>query len=155
VATEIERKFLVKNDLWKDSVVDESTLKQGYLANLPNVSVRVRIANGRAMLTIKGASSGIQRAEFEYEIPLGDADAMLEQIAERPFIDKTRYRVESGNHTWELDVFAGENRGLVLAEVELDEADEAFEVPVWAGDEVSEDPRYYNASLVKHPYTQW
>ncbi|MEJ1298045.1 MAG: CYTH domain-containing protein [Candidatus Sedimenticola sp. (ex Thyasira tokunagai)] len=155
MATEIERKFLVTNDDWKASVVSDSVLKQGYLANQPNASVRVRISNGKAHLNIKSVTIGIKRAEFEYEVPLDDAEEMLAQVAEQPFIDKVRYKVKCGEHIWELDVFEGENRGLVVAEIELDSEDELFELPSWAGEEVSGDARYYNACLVKNPYSNW
>ena len=155
MATEIERKFLVKNDLWQDAVVSESRMKQGYLTSQGNASVRVRIANDKAFLNIKSATLGIRRLEFEYEIPLADADEMLSTVAEQPFIDKTRYHVKHGRHIWELDVFEGENLGLIVAELELESEDESFEVPPWSGEEVSGDPRYYNVSLVKEPYSRW
>lgn len=155
MALEIERKFIVVNDKWKDNIVSESVLKQGYLAHQKNATVRVRIAGDSAYLNIKSATTGITRAEFEYRIPLADAEQMLEQIAEQPFIDKTRYQVRCGNHTWDLDLFAGENRGLIMAEVELGSEDEPFELPPWVGEEVSGDPRYYNSNLVKHPFTKW
>lgn len=155
MALEIERKYLVINDKWKDNILSESVLKQGYIANQPNATVRVRIADGAAYLNIKSATKGISRAEFEYQIPLADAEQILEQVAEQPFIDKTRYKVQWGEHVWDLDLFAGDNQGLVMAEVELDSEDETFELPPWAGQEVSGDPRYYNASLVKHPYSEW
>jgi adenylate cyclase len=155
MATEIERKFLVTGDSWKQAIKSESVLKQGYIANQPNATVRVRISKGKAHLNIKSATKGIRRAEFEYEIPVADAGELLEQVAEGPIIDKIRYKVECGKHTWDLDVFHGENSGLVMAEVELQDEDEAFEKPDWAGEEVSGDPRYYNASLVKKPFSQW
>ncbi|MCB1859745.1 MAG: CYTH domain-containing protein [Gammaproteobacteria bacterium] len=155
MATEIERKFLVKNELWRSQVVSETRIKQGYLSNNANASVRIRVGNGRAHLNIKSATIGIRRLEFEYEIPVEDAEMMLEGIAEKPFIDKTRYLVRWGDHTWELDVFGGDNQGLVVAELELVAEDESFLVPEWAGDEVSDDVRYYNVNLIKHPYTQW
>ena len=155
MATEIERKFLVENDSWRDHVVSESRMKQGYLANLKNVTVRVRIDDGRALLNIKGATTGIRRSEFEYSIPLQEGEEILAGIAQQPFIDKTRYKVRCGGHIWDLDVFEGENRGLVMAEVELASENEVFEMPAWAGEEVSGDPKYYNASLVRHPYRDW
>ncbi|MES9856745.1 MAG: CYTH domain-containing protein [Sedimenticola sp.] len=155
MAIEIERKFLVKSDDWKASVVSESVLKQGYLANQPNASVRVRTGNGKAYLNIKSVTIGIKRAEFEYEIPLDDAEDMLAQVAEQPFIDKTRYKVKCGEHIWDLDVFEGANSGLIVAEVELNSEDETFELPSWAGDEVSGEIRYYNVNLVQHPYSNW
>ncbi|WP_241087384.1 CYTH domain-containing protein [Candidatus Vondammii sp. HM_W22] len=152
---EIERKFLVKNDQWRKSVVSDAVMKQGYVANQTNASVRVRIANGKAHLNIKSSTIGIKRAEFEYEIPLEEAEEILAQIAEQPFIDKTRYKVKCGEHIWELDIFEGANRGLIVAEIELNSEDEAFELPEWVGDEVSGDPKYYNVSLVNHPFNQW
>ncbi len=155
MATEIERKFLVQNDLWRDQVIEESRLQQGYLANQNNASIRVRTANGRAWLNIKSATMGIRRLEFEYEIPLEDAEQILQEIAQQPFIDKIRYKVKCGDHVWDLDVFEGANNGLVVAEVELGTEDEAFEMPQWAGAEVSGDPRYYNVNLVQHPYRDW
>jgi len=155
MATEIERKFLVKNQAWRDSVIAESSIKQGYLANQANATVRVRIARETAFLTIKGATKGISRSEFEYEIPVSDAEEMLNALAEQPLIEKTRYKVQCGGHIWDLDVFAGANSGLVLAEVELGSEDESFVLPKWAGEEVSDDPRYYNANLIKHPYAVW
>ncbi len=155
MALEIERKFLVKNELWRDDVVSNTRLQQGYLANQKNASVRIRTGNGKAFLNIKSVTVGIRRLEFEYEIPLDDATEMLQQIAEQPFIDKTRYIVRCGKREWELDVFEGENRGLVVAELELESEDELFELPDWAGDEVSDDTRYYNVNLIKHPFSQW
>ena len=155
MATEIERKFLVKNDLWRDQVISESRMKQGYLASQGNASIRVRVDGGRALLNIKSVTLGIRRYEFEYEIPLEDGEEILAVIAQQPFIDKTRYKVKCGGHVWDLDVFEGENRGLMVAEVELESEEETFEMPAWAGEEVSEDPRYYNVSLVKTPYTRW
>ena len=155
MAVEIERKFLVKNDKWRNNILSESVIKQGYIANQENATVRIRVARDSAWLNIKGATSGIRRAEFEYPIPLEDAEAILQGVAQRPYISKTRYKVKCGNHIWDLDLFEGENRGLVMAEVELKNETEPFEMPEWAGEEVSGDPRYYNASLVKTPYTAW
>jgi adenylate cyclase len=152
---EIERKFLVINDLWRESVISHSRLQQGYLANQPNASVRVRVADDCAYLNVKSTTIGISRLEFEYEIPLQDAREMLAQIAEKPFIDKIRYRVRCGEHIWDLDLFEGENQGLVVAEVELESEDQTFEMPLWAGEEVSADTRYYNVNLIKHPYSRW
>jgi len=155
MATEIERKFLVVDDSWKEAVVAQSVLKQGYVANQPHATVRVRIDGETAFLTIKSITTCISRAEFEYQIPVTDAEEMLQLIAEKPFIDKTRYKVRCGEHIWDLDVFDGENLGLVVAEVELSREDEVFQRPSWAGNEVSGDVRYYNSCLVKAPYNQW
>lgn len=155
MALEIERKYLVVNDKWRDNILSQSELKQGYISNDTNATVRVRIAGDKAYLNLKSATKGISRSEFEYPIPLEDAEQMLEQLAQQPFIHKTRYKVRCGEHVWDLDLFAGENRGLVMAEVELSREDEPFELPAWAGEEVSGDPRYYNACLAKHPYSRW
>jgi adenylate cyclase len=152
---EIERKYLVKNDLWKSQVLSKRTLKQGYLANSSNATIRVRVAGDQAFLTVKSATVGVRRNEFEYPIPVAEAEAMLEGAVIRPVIDKVRYRVKVGEHVWDLDVFAGDNAGLVLAEVELGSEDEAFELPAWVGAEVSGDPRYYNVNLMRHPYGSW
>ena len=155
MATEIERKFLVKNELWRQQVVSETTIKQGYLCRQENATVRVRVAGDSAWINIKSATQGISRLEYEYPIPVADAEGLLERVAEQPFIDKTRYQVKQGGHLWDLDVFRGRNQGLVVAELELAAEDESFEVPPWAGEEVSDDPRYYNANLVKQPYCDW
>jgi adenylate cyclase len=155
MAIEIERKYLVKNDKWKPFVESEAIMMQGYLASLTNVSIRVRVAKGKAHLNIKSATLGISRSEYEYEIPLLDGEEMLANLTTGSVIDKVRYRVRCGDHTWELDVFHGDNAGLIVAELELNSEDEAFEMPEWAGEEVSGDPKYYNASLVKHPYRDW
>lgn len=152
---EIERKFLVINEQWKSHVESESQLKQGYLATQSNATIRVRIAENQAMLNIKGATTGIRRSEYEYEIPLQDAQEMLDNLTEESIIDKVRYQVRCGDHIWDLDVFHGENKGLIIAEVELSTEDESFVVPEWAGLEVSGDSKYYNASLVRNPYRYW
>jgi adenylate cyclase len=155
MATEIERKFLVNGDSWRDAVESQENVMQGYLANGENATVRVRVKGAAAFLTIKGMMRGISRAEYEYSIPVADAEAMLKDLAVSPPIEKTRYRVRFGAHLWELDVFAGENAGLIMAELELASEDESFELPDWAGDEVSDDLRYYNVNLSRHPYQRW
>ncbi len=155
MGVEIERKFLVKNELWRKHVIAESKLVQGYLARGENATVRVRTAGNSANVNIKGATAGIRRTEFEYEIPLADAEEMLQQLALQPYIEKTRFRVRCGDHIWDLDLFAGENSGLVLAEIELESEQELFEMPPWAGDEVSDDSRYYNANLAQQPFSRW
>lgn len=152
---EIERKFLVKSDSWRSDVESQSYLMQGYLSDTENATVRVRIQGTDALLTIKGPTSGISRAEYEYPIPVEDARAMLREIAAYPPIEKTRYKVRSADHLWDLDVFEGENAGLVLAEVELGSEEEELALPAWAGEEVSDDPRYYNVNLARHPYRNW
>ena len=155
MAIEIERKFLVKNEGWRGSIISSSVLKQGYLANQNNASVRVRIAHGKAHLNIKSKTLGIRRSEYEYQIPVEDAEEMLQHLAEQPVISKTRYLVQYAEHVWELDVFDGENSGLVVAEIELKSEQETFALPDWAGEEVSGDPKYYNINLVKHPFSKW
>jgi adenylate cyclase len=155
VAQEIERKFLLRDDSWREFSDAGCRYIQGYLANNDRCSVRIRIAGTQAFLGLKSATLGISRAEFDYAIPLADAEALLTTLCEQPLIDKTRYLVRDGLHVWEIDVFHGDNEGLVVAELELDSEDESFERPAWLGAEVSDDPRYYNVCLVKHPYKHW
>ncbi len=155
MAVEIERKFLIKNELWRDAVECSTHYCQGYLVGAKKSSVRVRVAGDRAWLNIKGATLGVVRAEYEYEIPVDEANEMLESLCEKPLIEKVRYIVPHAGHVWEVDVFGGENEGLVVAEIELAEEHEAFELPEWAGNEVSGDPRYYNVCLIDHPYSRW
>ena len=160
MATEIERKFLLASDDWRAPADDGVRMRQGYLSGPSSdknqqSSVRVRIAGEQASLNIKSATLGISRQEYEYSIPLADANEMLDTLADGPLIEKTRYHVQHGAHTWEIDVFAGDNQGLVVAEIELAEEGEVFEKPTWLGEEVSADPRYYNVCLVKHPYKDW
>lgn len=146
---EIERKFLVTDPSIVDGLAGV-VLRQGYLSRDPERSVRIRRQGDRAVITIKGAISGASRSEWEYEIPPADADAML-AICEGPLLDKTRYRIDVAGRTWEVDVFAGPNDGLVMAEVELEAEDAVVELPPWAGLEVTGDMRYYNANLSRHP----
>jgi adenylate cyclase len=152
--TEIERKFLVKNDDWR-SLGTGTFYCQGYLLNSPSKTVRVRIAGEQAYVTIKGATTGITRAEYEYAIPVDQAQDLLQTLCEPPLIEKTRYRVEWGGLIWEIDEFNGENQGLIVAEVELADEHQAIALPEWIGEEVSHDPRYYNANLSKSPYSDW
>jgi len=155
VGVEVERKFLVSGQSWRAGVTSSTRIVQGYLAQTPTTTVRVRVRGERAYLTIKGASVGITRSEFEYEIPVDDALAMLEELALEPAIDKVRHLVPVGQHIWEVDVFSGANAPLVMAEIELTAADESFVRPPWAGDEVSDDPRYFNVNLAREPYSTW
>jgi adenylate cyclase len=155
MALEIERKYLVINDKWRDSVIKESVMKQGYLANAANASVRVRVSGSEARLTVKGRSKGISRSEYEYAIPLQDAEEILRNHISGAVIEKVRYKVKCGDHVWDLDVFAGANHGLIMAEVELSSEDEGFQMPEWVGEEVSSESRYYNANLASHPYCDW
>jgi len=154
MAQEIERKFLVAGASWKNGTTGTS-IRQGYLSSTKECTLRVRIAGSRAFLTIKGLNRGITRTEFEYPIPVADAEAMLEVLCERPLIEKTRWVVVFEGFTWEVDEFHGENAGLVVAEVELPTAETKPALPTWVREEVSSDPRYFNANLVKKPYTAW
>jgi len=151
---ETERKFLVKSSVWKQGAVG-TPYRQGYLCRQEARTVRVRITGERAYLTLKGQAQGMTRLEYEYPIPLADAHAMLDQLCLKPLIEKTRYRVEFGGRVWEVDEFAGENQGLVVAEVELESPDQPLELPDWVGEEVTHDPRYLNANLVAHPFSRW
>ena len=151
---EIERKFLVADEGWRTGS-EGVRYAQGYLAVGPPVAVRVRVGGGKAALNVKKATLDIVRDEFEYPIPLEDAEAMLAHLCEGRIIEKTRYKVPFAGQVWEIDVFEGANVGLVLAEVELRDRDEEIERPPWVGDEVSGDARYLNTGLSRHPYTQW
>jgi adenylate cyclase len=155
MGTEIERKFLLKSDAWRNEVTESTRLVQGYLLRGDKSAVRVRIKDDVAELNIKHTQDGISRLEYEYEIPVADAREILDEVAQKPLIDKTRHHVVHDGHLWEIDEFYGENAGLVVAEIELARADEPFEKPAWLGKEVSLDQRYYNSNLSKLPYTQW
>lgn len=152
---EIERKYLVKNEKWKEQADPGKPYIQGYLVGSKQASVRVRIEGDEAFLNIKSATLGVRRQEYEYPLPVSEATEILNTLCEQPLIEKTRYHVSNGADIWEVDVFAGQNAGLVVAEIELDSEDAAIELPEWVGTEVSDDPRYYNVSLVKHPYSAW
>jgi adenylate cyclase len=154
MAVEIERKFRTKG---VDFLADQEgeRLTQGYLSHDPRATVRLRVQGDSAWLTIKGKTHGASRSEFEYPIPPADAQAMLKEMCPEGVIDKTRYRIPVGDHVWEVDQFHGDNRGLVVAEVELDSEDQPFERPPWLGEEVTDDPRYYNSALSRTPYGQW
>ena len=155
MAHEIERKFLVTGDGWNTQVSKHVDYRQGYLASDKSCSIRIRVSDTRAHLNIKSATLGVERLEYEYEIPLGDAHEMLDRLSCGPLVEKTRYYVPQGGHTWEIDVFKGDNAGLIVAEIELARADEPFERPAWLGEEVSEDPRYYNVCLARNPFKNW
>jgi adenylate cyclase len=156
VSVEIERKFLVRDPSVVEGIVGTPII-QGYLSLDPERTIRVRLAGTRALLTIKGVSSasGTTRAEYDYDIPVAEAEELLESMALTPLIRKTRYRRPVGRLVWEVDVFEGENEGLIIAEVELPSEGAALILPDWIGEEVTGDPRYYNASLVSHPYRDW
>jgi CYTH domain-containing protein len=151
---EIERKFLVNGDAWR-SLGQGTRYRQGYLSTVKERTVRVRTIADKGYLTIKGESQGIARAEFEYEIPIDDANALLDSLCERPLIEKDRYKIPYRGHTWEVDEFFGDNEGLIMAEVELDSEDQSVQTPEWIGREVSDDPRYFNANLIANPYRNW
>lgn len=153
MGSEIERKFLVREDAFEGPA--GTSFRQGYLPTSNLTVTRVRVAGDKAWLTIKGGTKGIERLEFEYEIPTADAEQMLDELCEKPLVEKTRYMREHAGHTWEIDRFQGDNAGLLIAEVELQSADEKPELPDWILREVSDEPRYFNSSLVKHPYSQW
>jgi len=132
-----------------------ASYRQGYLNSAKERTVRVRTAEDKAFLTIKGLTLGATRAEYEYEIPFDEGKAMLDALAEKPLIEKKRYKIPAGDLTWEIDEFLGDNAGLIVAEVELKSEDQAFDRPAWLGDEVTGDTRYYNANLIKKPFTRW
>lgn len=152
---EIERKFLVRSDDWRRAADAGTRYRQGYLSTDAARIVRVRVAGERAWVTIKGSARGIARDEYEYPVPVADADAMLDRLCLHPLIEKVRYHVPFAGHVWEVDVFERDNAGLVVAEVELPAEDTPVELPPWAGAEVSDDPRYSNAALVERPYSTW
>ena len=167
---EIERKFLLKNDDWKSLVSKSTVFKQGYLVSGNNSddqnldgqnleqgksSVRIRVEGDSANINIKSMTLSITRQEYEYPIPLGDALKMLDELCEQPLVEKTRHIVKYDNHKWEIDVFSGANKGLVVAEIELNDEAEKFSIPSWIGREVSDQVKYYNVNLIHNPYSNW
>ncbi|MCL2026893.1 MAG: CYTH domain-containing protein [Bacteroidales bacterium] len=156
MAQEIERKFLVKNENFKTETFKQTRITQGYLSSVPERTVRIRVKGEKGFITIKGIGndSGASRFEWEKEIPASEVMDLM-KIAEPGVIDKTRYQVKKGNHTYEVDEFYGENQGLTVAEIELQSEDESFEKPEWLGEEVTGDVKYYNSMLMKNPYTKW
>jgi adenylate cyclase len=155
MAQEIERKFLVSGE-FKSLAVKETRITQGYLSSVPQRTVRVRIKGEKGFITIKGigSASGASRYEWEKEIPVSEIEELL-KICEPGVIDKTRFLVKAGPHTYEVDEFYGENEGLVVAEIELSSEEEAFEKPEWLGEEVTGDVKYYNSMLMKNPFKKW
>lgn len=151
---EVERKFLVIGTAWKREAKG-ALYRQGYLSTAKERTVRVRTTPEKAFLTIKGLTVGVSRSEFEYEIPLSDADVMLDELCERPIIEKNRHKLAFDGLTWEIDEFLGENEGLILAELELTSEGQSFARPSWLGPEVSSDPRYFNSNLINNPYKHW
>jgi adenylate cyclase len=151
---EIERKFLVKDVKWK-AAAKGTLYRQGYLSSVKERVVRVRTIENKGFLTIKGITKGVSRSEFEYEISVEDADTMLDEICEKPIIEKKRYKIRAGALIFEVDEFFGENEGLVVAEVELGDEKQKIDLPDWIGTEVSGDPRYFNSNLILHPFKKW
>lgn len=152
---EIERKYRVTGEGWRAAISDSNRMRQGYLNEPGRCSIRVRVADDYAELNIKAAVIGAARAEYEYRIPVEEAEAMLDDFCAHPPIEKIRHRVMHAGHMWEVDEFGGANAGLVIAELELDAADEVFETPPWLGVEVTQEHRFYNHALANRPYTQW
>ncbi len=152
---EIERKFLLKNEQWR-GLAEGTLYRQGYISTDENRAVRVRVIGDKGFLTIKGRQEKLLvRLEYEYEIPLDDANELLDKLCDRPIIEKYRYKIPFEGMIWELDEFLGKNAGLFVAEVELSHESQTVELPDWVGDEVTEDPRYLNANLIRNPYSTW
>jgi adenylate cyclase len=154
MGVEIERKFLLVGDAWR-KLGEPVLLRQGYLSSNPERVVRVRIEDNSGTMTIKGRSVGATRGEWEYPIPLADANELLDRLCEQPIIEKYRRRIPFAGNIWEVDEFLGANQGLMFAEVELDSEEQQFAKPDWIGAEVTDDPRYYNSNLIKHPFSTW
>ncbi|MGB0868882.1 MAG: CYTH domain-containing protein [Flavobacteriales bacterium] len=155
MAIEIERKFLINKHLWEKAKKPKGEkIMQAYLSSSPESTVRVRSKGNKGYLTVKGKSTGISRVEYEYEIPISDVKKMINTL-NLSCIEKIRYEIKIGNHIWEIDEFHGENSGLIVAEIELSNESELFEKPIWILDEVSDDIKYYNSQLLKHPFKQW
>ena len=151
---EIERKFLLTGNAWR-SLAKGTKYRQGYLNSTKERIVRVRTIDDRGYLTIKGITTGATRVEYEYDIPENDATAMLDDLCEKPIIEKNRYKIDYAGFIWEVDEFFGENQGLIVAEVELESEDQSFEKPECIGDEVTGDPKYFNSNLIINPFTKW
>lgn len=154
MSVEIERKFLVRGLGWK-ALGQSVAIRQGYLSTNPDRVVRIRIEDEAATLTIKGRTNGITRGEWEYEIPLAEADQLLNDLCEQPLIEKTRTRIVYEGMVWEVDEFFGDNLGLIVAEIELESEEQSFPKPDWIAEEVTDDARYYNANLLRHPFSAW
>ena len=157
MGTEIERKFLLKNDSWRTGVAKRTLYRQSYVhfRDLEHGILRIRTAGGKGFLTVKGPVNGCSRSEYEYEIPVGDADSLIGFLCTGPVIEKYRNIVLNGKDRWEIDEFLGDNQGLVLAELELPAEDAPFDRPAWLGEEVTGQKEYYNSHLAQHPYKQW
>ncbi len=151
---EIERKFLI--DIGKLGVLENGqSIKQGYVPTNNKTAVRVRVKGSEAFITLKGEIKGTTRSEFEYPIPVEDALAIMNELCSGPTIDKTRYVVKSAGHAWEIDIFHGDNEGLIVAEVELEDENEIVEIPDWVTKEITGDMKYYNSNLLDHPFSKW
>jgi len=155
MALEIEHKFLLANNDWRKQVSYSVQYKQGYLSAVATSSIRVRISDDHAWLNIKSATIGTQRHEYEYEIPLSDAQEIITNLCRKPIVEKTRHIVIDDGNTWEIDEFEGDNKDLIVAEIELSEVGAVFSTPAWLGEEVTSDLRYYNNNLASHPYSVW
>ena len=155
MAIEIEHKFLMSGNDWREHVTRSVKYRQGYLSSQETSSIRVRISDECAWLNIKSATVGTHRHEYEYEIPLLDANEIINMLCRKPIIEKTRHFVTNDGNTWEIDEFDGDNQGLIIAEIELSEIGKTFSKPQWIGEEVTHDLRYYNNNLAIHPYSEW
>jgi len=154
MGVEIEKKFLLTGSDWKQ-LAEGTAYRQGYLSSVKERTVRVRTIKDKGFLTVKGVSIGATRLEYEYEIPFEDANALLDELCEKPLIEKNRYKIDFDGFVWEIDEFFGENKGLIVAEIELEEEDQRFEKPAWVGEDVTGDPRYFNSNLIKKPFSSW
>ena len=152
---EIERKFIPANNDWRTTKMQTTLYRQGYLNTDKDRTVRIRVAGDKAYLTIKGLVQDAQRLEFEYEIPVTEANIMIDRLCEKPLIEKYRHKIKHAELIWDIDEFLGENSGLIVAEIELEYRDQKIDLPDWIGMEVTGDPAYYNANLIKNPYKNW
>jgi adenylate cyclase len=155
MAIEIEHKFLLTNNDWREHITHSVKYRQGYLSSQATSSIRIRISEDHAWLNIKSATIGTHRHEYEYEIPLPDANEIINSLCRKPIIEKIRHFVIDDGNTWEIDEFDGDNKGLIIAEIELSERGQTFSKPRWLGEEVTHDLRYYNNNLAIHPYSEW
>lgn len=154
MAREIERKFLVRNEHYRQ-LAKPISYRQGYLSTAANRIVRVRVCGEKGFLTLKGTTNGITRTEYEYEIPVMEAEHILSELCDKPFIEKDRYIIKCDDMEWNIDEFHGPNEGLVVAEVHLQSENQQISLPEWVGEEVSHEPKYFNSNLVQNPYSKW
>lgn len=154
MAKEIERKFII--DISQLGELKSGVeIKQGYISTTDNSTVRIRLSGDKAFLTLKGENTGTARSEFEYEIPVNDANEILAELCSGPIIEKTRYLVEHSAHTWEVDIFRGDNEGLIIAEVEMQSENERVDIPAWVTKEVTCQAKYYNSNILNNPFKNW